>query len=86
VYYYLVGVAGKTQQLTTVYKVKTRWLEIHISHSTLHLLKGIVQPFELGGETTLIRSAVKNWKAGMFVKKFLMIPSHERSIKPFSAA
>jgi hypothetical protein len=29
-------------------------------------LKGIVQPFELGGETTLIRSAVKYWKAGMF--------------------
>ncbi len=29
-------------------------------------IKGIVQPFELGGETTLIRSAVKYWKAGMF--------------------
>jgi hypothetical protein len=49
-------------------------------------VKGIVQPFELGGETRLIRSAVKYWKAGMFVKKFLMIPSHERSMKPFSAA
>ncbi len=49
-------------------------------------IKGIVQPFELGGETTLIRSAVKYWKAGMFLTIFLMIPSHERSIKPFSAA
>ncbi len=34
----------------------------------------------------LIRFAVKYWKAGMFLKKFLMIPSHERSIKPFPAA
>jgi hypothetical protein len=49
-------------------------------------LKGIVQPFELGGETRLIRSAVKYWKASMFLKNFLMIPSHERSIIPFSAA
>ncbi len=49
-------------------------------------IKGIVQPFELGGETTFIRSAVKYWKAGLFLKKILMIPSHERSIKPFSAA
>jgi hypothetical protein len=29
-------------------------------------IKGIVQPFELGGETRLIPSAVKYWKAGMF--------------------
>jgi hypothetical protein len=49
-------------------------------------VKGIVQPFELGGETTLIRSTVIYWKAGMFFKKILMIPSHERSIKPFSGA
>jgi hypothetical protein len=42
VYYYLVGVAGKTQQLTTVYKVKTRWLVIYISYSTLHLLNPLV--------------------------------------------
>ncbi len=27
-------------------------------------LKGIFQPFELGGVTRLIRSAVKFWKAG----------------------
>jgi hypothetical protein len=37
-----------------------------------HVLKGIFHPFELGGETSLIRSAV--------------IQPHERSIKPFSAA
>jgi hypothetical protein len=29
-------------------------------------VKGIVQPFELGGETRLIRSAVKYWKPGKF--------------------
>jgi hypothetical protein len=34
--------------------------------SSFRGIKGIVQPFELGGETTLIRSAVKYWKAGMF--------------------
>jgi hypothetical protein len=50
------------------------------------LLKGIIQLFELGGETRLIRSAVKYWKPGKFVKNFLMIQSHERSIKPFSEA
>jgi hypothetical protein len=27
-------------------------------------IKGIFQPFELGGMTRLIRSAVKFWKAG----------------------
>jgi hypothetical protein len=27
-------------------------------------VKGIFQPFELGGVTRLIRSAVKFWKAG----------------------
>ncbi len=27
-------------------------------------IKGIFQPFELGGVTRLIRSAVKFWKAG----------------------
>jgi hypothetical protein len=50
------------------------------------MLKGIVQPFELLGETRLIRSAVKYWKPGKFLKQNLMIQSHERSIKPFSAA
>ncbi len=29
-------------------------------------IKGIVQPFELGGETILIRSDVKYWKPGKF--------------------
>jgi hypothetical protein len=36
---------------------------------SIPIIKGIVQPFELGGETSLIRSAVKYWKAGMFKKK-----------------
>jgi hypothetical protein len=48
--------------------------------------KGIVQPFELGGGTILILSAVKYWKSGKLKKLFLMIQSHERSIKPISAA
>jgi hypothetical protein len=34
------------------------------------IIKGIFQPFELGGVTRLIRSAVKFWKAGNFKKKF----------------
>jgi hypothetical protein len=49
-------------------------------------LKGIFQPFELGGETRLIRPAVINCRPGRFFKNCLMIQSHERSIKPFSAA
>jgi hypothetical protein len=49
-------------------------------------LKGIVQPFELGPVTSLVRSAVKFCEAGHFQKKFLMIQSHERSLKPISAA
>jgi hypothetical protein len=49
-------------------------------------LKGIFQPFELGGVTRLIRSAVKFWKAGNLKKKFLMIQTHERSLKQISAA
>ncbi len=48
--------------------------------------KGIVQPFEVGGVTSLIRSAVKFCKAGHFNKTFLMIKSHERSLKQNSAA
>jgi hypothetical protein len=32
------------------------------------VFKDIVQPFELGGETRLIRSAVKDWKPGKFKK------------------
>jgi hypothetical protein len=35
------------------------------------MVKGIFQPFELGGVTRLIRSAVKFWKAGnKKIKKF----------------
>ncbi len=49
-------------------------------------VKGIVQPFELKCVTRLIRSAVKNWRSGNFLKSFLMTQSHERSIKPFTAA
>jgi hypothetical protein len=48
--------------------------------------KGIVQPFELKCVTRLIRSAVKNWRSGNFFKSFLMTQSHERSIKPYTAA
>jgi hypothetical protein len=46
----------------------------------------LFQPFELGAETSLIRSAVKFFKAGHFQKIFLMIQSHERTLKPISAA
>jgi hypothetical protein len=49
-------------------------------------LKGIVQPFELGGVTRLIRSAVKFCKAGNLKKKILMAQSHERSFKLICAA
>ncbi len=48
--------------------------------------KGIFQPFELGGMTRLIQSAVKICKAGRLKKKILMIQSHERNLKPISAA
>jgi hypothetical protein len=48
--------------------------------------KGIFQPFELGGVTRLIRSAVKFWKAGNLKHFFLMIQTHERSLKQMSAA
>jgi hypothetical protein len=49
-------------------------------------LKGIFQPFELGGVTRLIPSAVKFWKAGNLKIFFLMIQTHERSLKQISAA
>jgi hypothetical protein len=62
---------------TSIYKIVS---------NLLNLLKGIVQPFELGGVTSLIRSAVKFCKAGHFQKKFLMIQSHTRSLKQNSAA
>jgi hypothetical protein len=55
-----------------------KWLE--------YTFKGIVQPFELGGESRLIGSAAKYRKPGKILKKSLMIQSHERRITPFSAA
>ncbi len=36
----------------------------YIVFTIQHYVKGIFQPFELGGVTRLIRSAVKFWKAG----------------------
>ncbi len=51
-----------------------------------HLFKGIVQPFELGGVTRLIRSAVKFCMAGNLKQKILMVQSHERSLKLICAA
>ncbi len=48
--------------------------------------KGIVQPFELGGVTRLIRSAVKFCMAGNLKKKLLTVQSHERSLKLICAA
>jgi len=64
----------------TTYRMKL------LSISLDNTFKGIFQPFELGAETSLIRSAVKFFKAGHFQKKILMIQSHERSLKPISAA
>ncbi len=52
----------------------------------IQYFKGIFQPFELGAETSLIQSEVKFFKAGHFQNFFLMIQSHERSLKPISAA
>jgi hypothetical protein len=49
-------------------------------------VKGIVQPFELGGVTRLIRSAVKICMAGNLKKEILMVQSHERSSKLICAA
>ncbi len=49
-------------------------------------IKGIVQPFELGGVTRLIRSAVKFCMAGSLKFFFLMVQSHERSLKLICAA
>jgi hypothetical protein len=46
---------------------------------SLSEVKDTVQPFKLKGVTRLIRSAVKNWKSGNFLKCFLMIQSHERN-------
>jgi hypothetical protein len=50
------------------------------------VFKGIVQPFDSGGVTRLIPSAVKFCMAGNKKKKFLMEQSHERSLKLICAA
>jgi hypothetical protein len=57
-----------------------------ISRKWQMIFKGIVQPFELGGVTRLIRSAVKFCMAGNLKKKILMVQSHERSLKLICAA
>ncbi len=51
-----------------------------------YIFKGIFQPFELGDVTRLIRSAVKFWKAGNLKNFFLMLQTHERSLKQIGAA
>jgi hypothetical protein len=38
------------------------------------------RPFELGGETRLVRSPVINWRPGKFFFITLMIQSHQRNI------
>jgi hypothetical protein len=52
----------------------------------MYEFKGIVQPFELGGVTRLIQSAVKFCMAGNLKIFFLMVQSHERSLKLICAA
>jgi hypothetical protein len=50
------------------------------------VFKGIDRPFELGGESRLIRSVITNW---MFRKFFYLILKglhHKISIKPWDAA
>jgi hypothetical protein len=49
-----------------------------------HVIKGIVRAFEFVGRTRLIRPAIINWRPGKFFL-MLMIQSHEKSIKPFTA-
>jgi hypothetical protein len=43
---------------------------MEVSFYPTYAIKGIFQPFELGGVTRLIRSAVKFWKAGNQKKFF----------------
>ncbi len=45
------------------------------------LFKDIVQPFEFGGLTRLIRSGIINWRPDMFLYNL-----YEKSINPFTAA
>ncbi len=46
-------------------------------------LKGIVRPFELAGETRLIRSTVINWRPGKFFLKFKISREKHKTIKDF---
>jgi hypothetical protein len=67
-------------------KIALEAIKIEMDDPSIKLLKGIVQPLELGGVTRLIRSAVKFCMAGYLKKKFLMVQSHERSLKLICAA
>ncbi len=49
-------------------KYQHNWLYLQSTYK--FYIKGIVQPFELWGETGLIRSAVKYWNPGKFKKIF----------------
>jgi hypothetical protein len=80
------AVYGRAGCITFHYLQFGRALGIPITTTTTSFFKGIVQPFELGSVTSLIRSAVRFCKAGHFQKKILMIQSHERSLKQNSAA
>jgi hypothetical protein len=53
------------------------------TNPTLHELKVIVRPFGLGDKTMLIQST---GGPASFFKYILMIKSHKRNIKSFSAA
>ncbi len=57
---------------------------ISVSAFSSKIIKGIFQPFELGGVTRLIRSKILEGR--QFKIFFLMIQTHERSLKQISAA
>jgi hypothetical protein len=92
------GVAGSQPMRNSVHRSPTKlWRSNSIfnlcwdrmawrGHNLFQILKGIVQPFGRGVESILIRSLLLNWRPGKFKNFFLMIQSHERNIKPFSAA
>ncbi len=47
------------------------WGRLAQTHYFTFPLKVLVQPFELGGSTRLIRSTVKNWRSGKFILFYL---------------
>jgi hypothetical protein len=49
-------------------------------------LKGIDRPFELRGESRLIRSVITNWMLGKFFYLILKSLHHKISKKPWDAA